>query len=254
MSQVFFTADTHFNHPMVIPLSKRPFASVEEMNEAIVDRWNSRVKRGDRVYHLGDVALGKVQDAAEILHRLNGQIFLLRGNHDKVAEHKSCRDRFVWIKDYFGLKVGDQKIVLCHYAFRTWNNIHYGSWNLHGHSHGGLTEQENLPQCDVGVDCWDFYPVSFEEIQTKMATKKFVPVDHHAAEFTPSDRNQTAPCESSQHPRQGTLSCCRCQVKGPRAGKRSLPTLPPPRRVLCSFAAMLSKFCSNCQTNQSTSR
>lgn len=185
MSQeVFFTSDTHFNHQRVVELSKRPFSSVEEMNEAIIERWNSRVKRGDRVYHLGDFALGRTQDAASIARRLNGQIFLLRGNHDKVAEHKLVRDRFIWIKDYFRLKVGDQPIVLCHYAFRTWNEIHYGSWNLHGHSHGSLEESENLPQCDVGVDCWDFYPASYGEIASVMATKRFVPVDHHRVELS----------------------------------------------------------------------
>jgi calcineurin-like phosphoesterase family protein len=100
------------------------------MNETMIERWNSRVKKGDRVYHLGDVALGRPSEAAEILARLNGQIFLVRGNHEAVAEHKLCRDRFVWIKDYFGLKVGDQKIYLCHYAFRTWNCEHHGSWHL----------------------------------------------------------------------------------------------------------------------------
>ena len=180
MSQsVFFTSDTHFNHPAVIPLSKRPFASVEEMNEAIIERWNSRVKKGDRVYHLGDVALGRLDDARNILWRLNGQLFLIRDNHDKVAEQKLVRERFVWIKDYFNLKVGDQKIVLCHYAFRTWNCSHHGAWNLFGHSHGSLPELDGYLQCDVGVDCWDFYPASYEEIDLKMTTKCFTPVDHH---------------------------------------------------------------------------
>jgi len=178
-NEVFFTSDTHFNHPMVIPLSKRPFASVEEMNEAIVERWNSRVKRGDRVYHLGDFALGRPQEAATLARRLNGQIFLLRGNHDKVAEHKLVRERFVWIKDYFRLKVGEQPIVLCHYAFRTWNGSHHGDWNLYGPSHGSLPELDGTLGLDVGVDCWDFYPVHYDEVDARMATKRFVPVDHH---------------------------------------------------------------------------
>ena len=88
----------------------------------------------------------------------------------------SASDRFVWIKDYFGLKVGEQKVYLCHYAFRTWNQMHRGSWHLYGHSHGTLPELETSRSFDVGVDCWDFSPVSFEEVSARMATKKFEPI------------------------------------------------------------------------------
>lgn len=183
-NNIFFTSDTHFNHAKCCELFRKGrFASVDEMNETLIARWNERVTKGDRVYHLGDFALGRPEAAAEILKRLNGQIFLIRGNHDKVAEHRLCKDRFIWIKDYFGLKVGEQKIYLCHYAFRTWNCMHHGSWHLHGHSHGGLPELETSRSFDVGVDCWDFYPVSYEEVAAKMATKRFEPVDHHAAEL-----------------------------------------------------------------------
>lgn len=175
---VFFTSDTHFNHVRGRELFRPQFVSLEEMNETIIERWNSRVKRGDRVYHLGDVALGQQAAAAETLGRLNGDIFLVRGNHDTVATGRLCRDRFIWIKDYFNLKVGDQKIVLSHYTFRTWNCMHHGAWHLYGHSHGSLPENESL-SFDVGVDCWDFYPVSLEEVAAKMATKRFVPVDGH---------------------------------------------------------------------------
>lgn len=179
-NDIFFTSDTHFNHAKCCELF-RPgrFGSLNEMNETLIERWNSRVKKGDRVYHLGDVALGRPEAAAEILGRLNGQIFLIRGNHEKVAEHKLCASRFVWIKDYFGLKVGEQKIYLCHYAFRTWNCMHHGSWHLYGHSHGTLPEIETSRSFDVGVDCWDFFPVSYDEVAAKMATKRFEPIDGH---------------------------------------------------------------------------
>jgi calcineurin-like phosphoesterase family protein len=175
-SSVFFTADTHFNHRNIL-LFRKQFYSINEMNDMIIGRWNQRVKKGDRVYHLGDVALGQPEATAELLSRLNGQIFLVRGNHESVAEHKLCRDRFVWVKDYFGLKVGKQKIYLCHYAFRTWNQMHCGSWHLYGHSHGTLPELDTSCSFDVGMDSWNFAPVSFQEIEAKMATKKFKPID-----------------------------------------------------------------------------
>jgi calcineurin-like phosphoesterase family protein len=182
-SNVWFTADTHFNHRRILEINRPQFASVEEMNETMVERWNERVKKDDRVYHLGDVALGRPEDAVGILSRLNGQIFLIRGNHEKVAEHKLCVGRFIWVKDLFGLKVGEQKIYLCHYAFRTWNQMHHGSWHLHGHSHGTLEDLETSKSFDVGVDCWNFSPISFDEVAAKMATKRFEPIDHHAAGF-----------------------------------------------------------------------
>lgn len=175
---IWFTADTHFSHQRIL-LFRKQFSTVDEMNELMVERWNGCVKKGDLVYHLGDVALGNPAAASEIIKRLNGQIYLVRGNHERVAEHKLCRDRFVWIKDYHKLKVGEQKIYLCHYAFRTWNCMHHGSINLFGHSHNSLSMIPGLRQMDVGVDGHDFYPWHHDEIKAKMGAVKFVPVDHH---------------------------------------------------------------------------
>lgn len=177
-TNVFFTADHHWCHKNILR-HRLQFQSIGAMTEVMVTRWNSAVKPGARVYHLGDVVLNCTSETArEILNRLNGQIYLIAGNHDKVARNRMVRDRFIWIKDYHRLKIGDQKICLFHYAQRTWDCMHYGSWQLHGHSHGSLPE---LPHrsFDVGVDCWDFTPVSYEQVAAKMATKTFVSVDHH---------------------------------------------------------------------------
>ncbi len=76
---VWFTSDTHFAHRNVIEFCKRPFASIEEMDEEIIRRWNERVEPGDRVYHLGDFAFG---DHDPYLSRLNGMKNLVIGNHD----------------------------------------------------------------------------------------------------------------------------------------------------------------------------
>lgn len=177
MSNVWFTSDTHFNHKWLV--AHRGFDSVEAMNELLIERWNDRVRKGDRVYHLGDVSLGNIPDTRQILDRLNGQIYLIRGNHESVAEHRKNVTRFEWVKDYHSLRVGEQKIYLCHYAFRTWNCMHHGSWNLHGHSHGSLEDLPTMKQIDVGVDCHEFAPISFDEVAERMSRKTFVPVDHH---------------------------------------------------------------------------
>ena len=157
----------------------RGFASVEDMNEVLIERWNMVVKPGDRVYHLGDFSLGRPDETVDVLKRLNGQIYLVRGNHDSTVENGKCRKYFVWQKDLFYLDVDGQKIMLCHYAMRTWRNAFRGTWMLYGHSHGSLPESDTSCSFDVGVDCWGLAPVSYEQVAEKMATKNFVPVDHH---------------------------------------------------------------------------
>lgn len=180
-NNIFFTADTHFNHQGIL-IHRPQYTSLDEMNNSIITRWNSRVKKGDRVYHLGDFALGHPKSAANILDNLNGQIYLILGNHDSVAQNNTVKHKFLWQKDFYYGDFNGQKIALSHYAMRTWRSSHKGSWQLYGHSHGSLSELPYLKSFDVGVDCWSFYPVSFEEISEKMKGKLWEQVDHHAKE------------------------------------------------------------------------
>jgi calcineurin-like phosphoesterase family protein len=86
------------------------------------------------------------------------------------------RDLFIWNKDIAEIHpAGFPKIVLCHYALRTWNGSNRGSWQLYGHSHNGLsrsvqgvTREESALSLDVGVDAWNMFPVSLDEIALKM--------------------------------------------------------------------------------------
>ena len=79
---IFFTADTHFNHENIIKYCKRPFKDVEEHNNELIRRWNEKVPKNGIVFHLGDVAFGKPDIVDNILRQLNGTIFLVIGNHD----------------------------------------------------------------------------------------------------------------------------------------------------------------------------
>jgi len=179
MKTIWFTSDTHFGHKNILQLSNRPFATVDEMNETIIANWNARVKPGDDVYHLGDVALcsrGKLRD---ILSRLNGNIHLIRGNHEESASE--LPERFTWMKDYHELEIDDAEahkgkrlLVLCHYAMRVWNASHYGTWHLYGHSHGELPDDPASLSFDIGVDCHGFRPLSYEEVKARMQLKSWV--------------------------------------------------------------------------------
>ena len=188
MTRHWFTSDHHFGHATIIKYTHRPFSSVQEMNETLIYRWNERVSPTDIVYHLGDLTCIKgkkdrLKTLNSVLPRLNGHICFIRGNHDRIETH----ERFMWSDNLREIRVpyGDKKeqlIVLCHYAMRVWNKSHYGSWMLWGHSHGSLKEDPHALSFDVGVDTNNYYPYSFEEVQERMSTKVFQPVDHHGRE------------------------------------------------------------------------
>lgn len=162
MTEIWFTSDTHFGHANIIHLSQRPFASLEEMHEGLIEAWNKSVRANDLVYHMGDFAF---RPAGQFTARLNGRIHLIRGNHDK---DKALRDgRFEWVKDVYVLKgfgrTQDARFWLSHYPHRAWPYSHQGSYHLHGHCHG------NLPRwgrsMDVGVDVEKRYkPWHIEEV------------------------------------------------------------------------------------------
>lgn len=194
MADLYFTSDNHFGHQNIIRYCERPFASLEEMNETMIERWNQRVKHDDIVYHIGDFALRLgVPEVEAIVRRLNGEKHLVLGNHDLKNKSVLRARGFVEKVDYKELKVGEQKIILCHYPFLTWNKSHHGSWDLHGHCHGTL-QNPTCPFClkskkertarrlDVGVDCWNYAPISFDEVKKEMEKVEFKPIDHHGSE------------------------------------------------------------------------
>ncbi len=170
---VWFTSDTHFAHRNVIEFCKRPFASIEEMDEEIIRRWNERVEPGDRVYHLGDFAFG---DHDPYLSRLNGMKKLVIGNHDggrwrKATLWHSC-ERLAEVE------TNGVRFVLCHYAMRVWRNSHRGALHLYGHSHGSI--QPDSSSLDVGVDCWDFRPISVGDVINRLKDAPARPrADYH---------------------------------------------------------------------------
>lgn len=167
----FFTSDTHFGHTNIIKYVKRPFKDAEEMNEALITNWNRVVGPTDIVYHLGDFAMGigpeKTRYVRNIRRRLNGGIHFYMGNHDPDEWRlDGLEGVFDSLADYGEVVVHNQKIVLFHYGMRTWHHDLRGVWHLYGHSHGGLAPYGK--SCDVGVDCWNFTPVSFWDLKRKM--------------------------------------------------------------------------------------
>ena len=184
----WFTSDVHFFfHKNIIKYCNRPFASVEEMNEVLINNWNSVVAPGDNVYSLGDFAMGKIDNIKQVLSRLNGNIYMITGNHDEeIISHSDTllNEGFVkQIVPYKEIRVNNQFICMFHYGCRVWNKSHRGSWLLYGHSHDSLPPLGK--SVDVGVDPTPilghaaYRPFSFYEVKDFMEKQKFHQADHH---------------------------------------------------------------------------
>ena len=174
--RIFFTADTHFGHKNIIRYCKRPFVDVEEMNETLIDSWNSTVGKDDIVFHLGDFAMGGSAEWSRFLKRLNGKIYLILGNHDMKTIGKGF-SRFELVTMQMLINIGGQRIYLNHYPFLCFGGAYRNTWQLFGHVHTspyrtGLDSSRLdylFPtQYDVGVDNNNYMPISFEQVNKKI--------------------------------------------------------------------------------------
>ena len=181
----WFTADLHLGHKKIIELAYRPFATLEDMNHALIDNINRVVEIKDTLYHLGDFSLNTsylIEGYKQI--KCNNVVFL-KGNHDKDTLRKVgllglpnfCVLENQLLEKKFFVNGQTERIVMCHYAMRSWNQSYRGAWHLYGHHHG------NIPahglSFDVGVDTNNYMPYSLEDVANKMATlsREFVIVD-----------------------------------------------------------------------------
>lgn len=161
---IYFTSDTHFGDPRVLRIDRRPFATVAEHDAALIANWNARVGPEDEVWHLGDFAL---RGAEELLSCLNGRKHLIIGNNDPLET--TAAKGWASTQHYAEMRIDDHHLILCHYPFRTWNQMGKRSINLHGHSHGRLKPMPR--QHDVGVDPSGLQPVTLAEILSKARSR-----------------------------------------------------------------------------------
>lgn len=171
----YFISDLHFNHEKVLKYEKdaRPFNSLEEMNEKLIENWNSRVKEEDTVYMLGDIFMGTIDIVDAIMPRLKGKKILIRGNHDTNKRVEKMKPYLVpnGVHSLLCIEVEKTPLVLCHYPIREWMWKDNGSIHLYGHVHSndhrnGILQEPN--SYHVGVDTNGLMPISFEEIMRKL--------------------------------------------------------------------------------------
>jgi calcineurin-like phosphoesterase family protein len=187
----FFTADHHFGHKNVIGYQNRPFADVHEMNVELARRWNEKVGPKDTVYVLGDFLYGAPRRMADIFSRLHGDIHLIEGDHDQSSRKPALRDGYMSISPLKRVFVADEdapkgrrEITLCHYSMEVWHKSHWGTWHLYGHSHGRRPDVIDRLSFDIGVDCHDYYPLSYAEVKAIMDRKTWTPPFKHREKRT----------------------------------------------------------------------
>lgn len=158
MRRIWFTSDTHFGHESIIRHCRPEFSSVEEMDETLIENWNTSVRLDDLVYHLGDFAW-KVQDAKRVRPRLNGTIRLMVGNHDNVPA-LAATGMFQRIQLWRHFEsIG---MTATHVPLRA-DQTRHGIACLHGHVHGKVSGLEYFHR-DVSVESTNYRPVPYDDV------------------------------------------------------------------------------------------
>lgn len=176
----FYTSDQHFGHANIIDYCGRPFGSVEEMNHALIERWNAVVSDDDTVWCLGDLALGQLSDTVSMTSALKGRRLLVPGNHDRISsvyKDGSQRERFLSLYQDAGWQIcpeiihtdiGGHAVVVSHFPyvgdshgpdrFQSARATDEGLPIIHGHVHEEW--RANGKQFNVGVDVHDWRPIT----------------------------------------------------------------------------------------------
>lgn len=173
MSNVFFIGDTHWSHKSIVSWEKhpRPFATIEEHDQALIDNWNKVVGKKDIVWHLGDVIWSR--RAFPFLEQLNGQKYLVLGNHDN--EYPTER----WLR-YFTRVAAAEEFdggVLTHIPIHPYQQYRF-KMNIHGHLHSALVEKEgnfgsgfkSIPDpfyWNVSCEQVNYTPIAYEELKAR---------------------------------------------------------------------------------------
>lgn len=179
MNKTFFISDTHFNHNKPFVYAARGFQTIEEMNEAIIANWNRVVKEGDKVFVLGDFALGNdLANIEDILLELHGEKHFIRGNHDTDTKWEFYKNMDsnanVYVHDWtYVTKIGKNMVYMSHFPTvvndQNLKPLNKAIINLFGHTHSKdkffkIDDYTNCYMYNVACDAHNCTPVSWEDI------------------------------------------------------------------------------------------
>lgn len=165
----WFISDTHFFHENILKFFKdeeqkeklRPFVSISEMHETIIEKWNKLIKPNDYVYHLGDVTFKYDRSFIDLMFRLNGRKRMCVGNHDRLGfQHMQAYTK-VFEKIAFWKGFKEYNFTATHFPLRL-DSLRDGKFCVHGHTHHNLMKEPNY--INVCVETRDYTPVHLETI------------------------------------------------------------------------------------------
>lgn len=190
--KTWFISDNHFHHANILRfkgddgnLIRPGFKDVEDMNEFMVEKWNSVVGENDKVYHLGDVVMKSASWAFEILDRLNGEKVLIRGNHDK-AKLSVYAKYFKDVRSEIHMKTSEgDMVIFTHRPIRIAGDdkefVERNTFNVHGHIHQNLID--DFRYINISVEVIDYTPITWHEIDKHiLERKRLMEVRKHQAE------------------------------------------------------------------------
>jgi calcineurin-like phosphoesterase family protein len=169
MGKNYYTADEHYGHDEIITYCNRPYRNNQVMTRDVIRRHNQVVKEGDTVHHIGDFAFAgpdRITYVENLLRRLNGKHILILGNHERINPLRLVDAGFWSVHTSLVIEEQGHKLVLAHDP-SIWNcvaNMDPLPIFLHGHIHNVWKTVAEKKMVNVGVDVWDFYPVSLEQI------------------------------------------------------------------------------------------
>lgn len=156
MPHTHFSSDHHFNHERIIQYCNRPFANVEEMNRAMVTRWNEWVDPEDTVYYLGDFAFGQPEDIQRWIRQLHGRIVLIKGNHDRFSNTAFRQMGFAEVHKRLWVEVSGVRLFLQHFPDFSEEWRQRAQFHLCGHVHTAWERRGDI--INVGADVRGFHP------------------------------------------------------------------------------------------------
>lgn len=159
MSNIFFISDLHFGHANIISFCNRPFTSVDEMNETLINNWNKVVGGNDTVWVLGDICMS--DKYLHLIDECKGRKNLVLGNHD-LKDIEDYRVHFHKIRAT--TQMG--RYLLTHYPVHQREFEFLTKYNLHGHIHNKLIDDPRYFNCSV--EQIDYTPIPFESIRKVM--------------------------------------------------------------------------------------
>lgn len=165
-SKIWLIADTHFNHRNIIKYCDRPFSSTNEMNEILINNWNSVVKNSDRVFMLGDFCLSGKDKVIEIGRQLNGRKTLILGNHDSASLKTYYEAGFEMVSKYPIFIEG--RFLLSHEPVIIYDETIYNIYG-HMHMHPDYKTFDRYSAC-ISVERINYTPISLDEIKKELFT------------------------------------------------------------------------------------